>query len=148
MTVIKLLLLVVVLNVIRYVAGFPLEMVFIFEPLSGAMEESTCFNTNFTTFDWSTSFFYNFMMWLSITWLFYIAEGGLQGAYVLKSLKLYGVAWLFFASLSAVYMNHYAHPKTFYFINILDGLIVFAIVAVANGILYPLFRLPRLRTAG
>jgi hypothetical protein len=47
--------------------------------------------------------------------------------------------FLFFASVSAVYMNHYSHPKDFYIYNILDGLVVFPIVAVANGLLYPRF---------
>ena len=87
------------------------------------------------------------MMWFSITLLFYVAEQGLGGGYVLRSLKLYGIAWLFFASLSAVYMNHYSHPIDFYVFNILDALIVFPIVAVANGLLYPRFRLGQSRPA-
>ena len=146
MTVIKFLTLVVVLNIIRYVAAGPLEAWLIFEPLFGAMEVSASyFNTNFTTFDWVTSFFYNFMMWLSITWLFFLAEGTLKGSYVVRSLKLYGVAWIFFASLSGVYMNHYSHPKDFYFFNVLDAAIVFPIVAVANGLLFPRFGLGRSR---
>ena len=44
-------------------------------------------------------------------------------------------------------MNHYSHPKDFYFFNVLDALIVFTIVAVANGLLYPRFRLANPRTA-
>jgi hypothetical protein len=146
MTVIKFLALVVVLNIVRYVVAGPLEAWLIFGPLSGAMEESAAyFNTSFTTFDWVTSFSYNFMMWLSITWLFFLAEPRLEGSYVVRSLKLYGVAWLFFASLSGVYMNHYSHPKDFYFFNVLDAAIVFPIVAVANGLLFPRFRLGRSR---
>lgn len=143
MTVVKLLALVVVLNIVRYVAAAPFEMWLIFEGLFGSMEGSPCFNTNFTTFDWVTSFIYNFLMWLSITWLFFLAEANLKGHYVVRSLKLYGVAWLFFAALSGVYMNHYSHPKDFYFFNVLDALIVFTIVAVANGLLYPRFRLAK-----
>ena len=141
MTVVKLLALVVVLNIVRYVVPGPLEALFIFDGLFGAMEKSSCFNTNFTTFDWATSFFYNFMLWLSITWLFFLSESNLKGHYVVRSLKLYGVAWIFFAALSGVYMNHYAHTKAFYFFNVLDALIVFTIVALANGFLYPRFRL-------
>jgi hypothetical protein len=105
------------------------------------MGESSCFNTEFATFDWVTSFFYNFMVWLSITWLFHIAKDGLEGGWVVRSLKLYGIAWLFFAALSGVYMNHYSHAKDFYLFNVLDALIVFPIVAIANGLLYPRDRL-------
>ena len=138
MTFLKLLGLVVVLNIVRYLAAAPLEMLLVFDPLFGAMEESpSYFNTDFTTLDWVTSYFYNFMMWFSITLIFHVAQGGLAGGYVVRSLKIYGVAWLFFASLSAVYMNHYSHPKDFYLLNVLDAAIVFSIVAVANGLLYP-----------
>lgn len=147
MTLLKLLGLVVVLNIVRYVAAVPLEAYLVFGGLSGAMEESACFNTTFTTADWATSFFYNFMMWFSITLMFYVAEQGLGGGYMLRSLKLYGIAWLFFASLSAVYMNHYSHPIDFYVFNVLDALIVFPIVAVANGLLYPRFHLSKPRPA-
>ena len=63
----------------------------------------------------------------------------LRGPLVVRSLKAYGVMWLMFASVSAIYMNHYSHPKTFYIFNILDAVIVFPIVAVANGLLHPLF---------
>lgn len=36
-------------------------------------------------------------------------------------------------------MNHYSHPKWFYVWNMLDTVIVYALVAVANGLLFPLF---------
>ena len=147
MTMLKLLGLVVVLNIVRYVAAAPLEMYLVLGGLFGAMEGSACFNTTFTTVDWITSYFYNFMMWFSITLMFYVAEQSLEGGYVVRSLKLYAIAWLFFASLSAVYMNHYSHPADFYVFNILDAVIVFPIVAVANGLLYPRFRLSMPRPA-
>jgi len=34
-------------------------------------------------------------------------------------------------------MNHYAHPRDFYFWNVADALVVFPIVALANAWLYP-----------
>ena len=40
------------------------------------------------------------------------------------------------AAISAIYMNHYSHPRDFFFWNILDGVIAFGAVAVANGLLY------------
>jgi len=143
MTLARLLGLVVALNIVRYVVAAPIEGYVVFDRLFSAMEASVCFNTMFTTFDWVTSYFYNFMMWFSITLFFYVAEGQLTGGYVLRSLKLYAIAWLFFASVSAIYMNHYSHPKDFYAFNVLDALLVFPVVAVANGLLYPRFGLAR-----
>jgi hypothetical protein len=136
----KFLALVVALNIVRYVVSWPFEALLIFGPLFGAMEKSAAyFNTNFTSLDWVTSYFYNFMMWLTASWVFVKMHPALNGNYFVKSLKVYGLMYLFFTSLSAIYMNHYSHPKDFYFYNILDGLIAFSIVAVANGWLYPLF---------
>jgi hypothetical protein len=137
-TVIRFLVLVVALNVARYVGGFPFERYLIYERLFGAMEQSASyFNTSFTTLDWVTSFFYNFMMWLTATWGFVLIEPRLTGSMMLKSLKVFGLMYLFFASVSAIYMNHYSHPKGFYIWNILDGGIAFGVVAVVNGFLYP-----------
>lgn len=130
---------VVALNLVRYFAGYPVEKFFIFDSLVGAMEKSAyCFNTHFTTFDWVTSYFYNFMMWLTVAWVYVKLQRVLTCSDVIKSLKVYGIMYLYFASLSGIYMNHYRHPKTFYFFNVLDGLLVFPIVAVANGLIYPL----------
>jgi hypothetical protein len=36
-------------------------------------------------------------------------------------------------------LNHYSHPKAFYFWNCLDALITLAVAAVVNGLLYPVF---------
>lgn len=140
----KFLALVVALNIIRYVAGLPLEKFLIFDRLFGAMERSaSCFNIEFTTFDWVTSTFYNFMMWLTCVWVFVKMRRELGGHEVVRSLKVFGLMYLMFTSVSAIYMNHYLPPHYFYFYNMLDGLVVFPLVAVANGLLYPLlFRKP------
>lgn len=132
--------LVVLLNVIRYAIPYELEELFIFSPLMSAMEKSASyFNTNFSMTDWVTSFFYNFIMWLTISWIYFYIHPAFQGSHIVKSFKLYSLAWLLFASISAIYMNHYSHPKSFYVWNVIDGLLVFPIVALANGILYPRF---------
>jgi hypothetical protein len=142
MPIVKFLLLVILLNIIRYTVPLPLEQWIVFGPLFGVMERSASyFNTDFTTMTWITSYFYNFMMWLTITAFYVLLEPRLNGHPVVKSLKVYGLAWLFFASVSAIYMNHYSHPKEFYFWNILDAAIIMPILAVANGLLHPfLFR--------
>ena len=136
---VKFLVFVLILNVIRYALGGLIEKFLIFGPLFGAMEKSaSCFNTQFSTWDWATSYFYNFMMWFTTAWVFAQMDPVLKGNPVLKSLKVYGLMFLMFASISAIYMNHYRHPKDFYFYNILDALLVFPLVAIANGLLYPL----------
>lgn len=118
----KFLALVMMINVIRYVFGVPFERLLIFERLFGEMEKNPlCFNTEFTHFDWTTSYFYNFMMWLAITWVFVNMHAALTGGPMLKSFKVYGLMYLFYASLSAIYMNHYRHQQTFYTYNILGG---------------------------
>jgi len=138
-TLFRLLVLVIVLNIIRYVIGGLIEFPLIMPYLFGEMEQhAPYFNTEFTTIDWATSYFYNFVMWLTVVWLFHLLRPVISGNDIVKSLKVFGIAWIFFASVSAVYMNHYSHPKDFYFWNILDALIVFPIVALANGILYPM----------
>ena len=137
--IVKLLLLVVVLNVVRYVVAGPIEALLIFDRLFGAMDASrSFFNTQFTRWDWITSYFYNFIMWLVAEIVFIIMEPVLIGGAIVKSLKAFGLMNLAFLSISAIYMNHYSHPKTFYLYNMLDSLIAFAVVALANGLIYPL----------
>jgi len=134
----KFLLLVIILNIIRYVIGGFIEMPLVVNKLFAVMEANpSYFNINFTTFDWVTSFFYNFMLWLTIIWVFHLLHPALGGNYIVKSLKVFGIMFLFFASLSGVYMNHYTHTKAFYLYNVLDALIIFPIVAIANGLIYP-----------
>jgi len=136
----KLLSLVLLLNLVRYVAGYPLERLLIFEGLGTAMSESRqFFHTGFTTFDWATSYFYNFVMWATCVWVFYLAQSQVKGALLVRSLKIFALMWLFFASVSAIYMNHYAHPKAFYLWSIADAALVFALVGATNGLLFPYF---------
>jgi hypothetical protein len=54
-----------------------------------------------------------------------------------NTLKVYGLMYLFLANVSAIYINHYRHPKDFYAYNMLDGLIVFPLVGIVNGVVYP-----------
>lgn len=140
MRVVRFLALVVVLNFIRYIIGGLVEGPLVLPYLFAEMDaNSGYFNAQFQTFDWITSYFYNFVVWLSIVWVFHLVRPVLHGNDVVRSLKVFSIMWLFFASLSAVYMNHYSHPKWFYFWNILDAFVVFPIVAVANGLLYRRF---------
>jgi peptidoglycan/LPS O-acetylase OafA/YrhL len=134
----KFLALVIILNVARYLLGAPLEMLFIFKPLSAAMQSSSAyFNQNFTTFDWTTSFFYNFMMWLTVEGVFVLMSPVLKGNWYVRSLKVYGLMLLLFVSVAAILMNHYSHPKAFYLWIMADAVIVYGLVGLVNGFLYP-----------
>lgn len=137
MSILRFLGLVLVLNVLRYAGGFLFEPFVIFPGLFGAMaENASYFRTEFGTFDWVTSYIYNFLMWMCAAWVFHLARPALRGTDLVCSLKIFGILWLNFAAISAIYMNHYSHPRDFYFWNILDGLLVFMLVAIGNGLLY------------
>lgn len=137
MKIVRFLFLVVALNVVRYAVGLVVEPILIFPGLGGAMEESqSYFNTAFSTFDWMTSYLYNFMMWLAGAWAFHLMRPATPGSDLTASMKVFALMWLMFASVSAIYMNHYSHPKDFYLWNMLDAAIMFTVVAVANGLLY------------
>jgi hypothetical protein len=135
--------LVVLLNVIRYVVGGLVEGPFIMPALFGVMEDNpSYFNTDFQTIDWITSFGYNFAMWAVAVWLYHLCRPVLSGSEVVRSLKVFGIAFLFFASVSFIYMNHYSHTKMFYVLNVADALLMFALVGLANGFLYPVLMRP------
>lgn len=138
-TVLKLLLLVLILNLIRYFVGGPIEAFTIMEPMHSVMPQyPQVFDNDFDNIDFSVSLFYNFMMWLTVVWVFHVAHPALRGSWISKSLRIFALMCLFFISLAAVYMNHYNAPvKKFYLFSMVDALIVFAIVGLANGILYP-----------
>jgi hypothetical protein len=133
----RFLLLVVVLNVIRYLVGGLIESFLVLPYLFDEMARySEYFNTEFSTLDWVTSYLYNFVMWLVIVWFFHLLRKSMKGSDLIISLKVFALAWLWFASVSAIYMNHYSHPGGFYVYNIADAFIAFLVVAVANGLLY------------
>jgi hypothetical protein len=54
-----------------------------------------------------------------------------------KSPNVYSLMYMLLVNVSAIYMNHYRHPKNSYAYNILDKLIVFPLVGIVNGIIYP-----------
>lgn len=137
-TIVRFLLLVLLLNVVRYIAAFPLEMMLVFPGLFGAMESAPgVFNVSFTTGDWITSYVYNFILWTVSVFMFHRMAPVVGGKWIIKSVKIFFLPWLLFVSVSAIYMNHYAHTKMFYVYTMLDSVITFGIVAVANGLLYP-----------
>lgn len=140
----RLLLLILILNVVRYVVGGPIEQFTVLPTIFGAMAaEPTVFNSEFSAADMATSFLYNGLMWAVAVVAFHLMHPSLGGGWVAKSVKSFGLMFVFFASVSAIYMNHYSHARTFYAFNVLDGIIAFGIVALANAILYPRLVAPR-----
>lgn len=137
-TFLRFLALVLALNIIRYVVGGIIEGPLILPALFGVMEENpTYFNSDFETIDWVTSYLYNFAMWTIVVWIYHICRPVLLGSEIARSLKVFGIAFLFFAAVSFIYMNHYSHTKEFYLINVADAFVVFLLVGLANGLLYP-----------
>ena len=138
-TFLRFLALVLVLNVVRYVVGGLIEGPLIMPHLFRVMGENpSYFNSEFETIDWVTSYLYNFAMWAIAAWIFHLARPVLRGSEIVKSLKAFGICFLFFASVSFIYMNHYSHSKEFYLINVTDAFLAFLLVGLANGLLYPL----------
>ena len=141
MLVVRLLLLTVALNVVRYLVGGSIEAVTIMEPMHAMMPNfPEVFNNDFSTTDFASSFGYNFTLWFAAVLAHHFMRPSFAGHEVVRSLKAFGVSLLAFVSLAAVYMNHFLEPiRSFFFWSLVDSLILFPVVAVACGLLYPRF---------
>ena len=130
---------VILLNILRYFPGSILESFTILDPMFAIMDQyPDCFG--FQDEDFPLSFFYNFVMWLSVILTFHIGHRSLKGNMVIRSLIIFGICCLFFISLSAVYMNHFDQGiRQFYIYSIIDGILVFSYMAVVNALIYPRF---------
>lgn len=144
-TITKLATLVVLLNVARYVVGGLIESVTIIEPMQRPMSlYPDAFDADFSGTDFTISLFYNYMMWFFAAVVFHLLNPVLRGSIWIRSLKSYMLMAAFFCSVTAVYMNHYsAGVKPFYLWSMIDALIVFPIVGLANALIYPRFFPPR-----
>lgn len=140
MLIAKILILTVVLNLVRYSIGGIVERWTVMDPMVSIMSSSAGhFNTSFTRFDWATSYAYNFAMWLVAVVVVHLLWTVLRGSPWRRSFIGFGLMFLMFAAISFIYMNHYSHPKSFYVYSVLDGMIVYTLVAMAHAILYPRF---------
>jgi hypothetical protein len=135
---------------VRFAIGWPLERLLLHERLTSVIETNyDLFNWQFTTWNWFVHFFLDFMTWFLITLLYVKIEPVVHGHPIRKSLKVYGVMFLFFSTSSAVYMNQYSRTGEFFLYTILDRLLLFGILAVANGLIHPwVFRPAAQRHAG
>lgn len=136
---IRLLLLTLILNVVRYTVGGAVESVTIMEPMHAPMGQFPgVFDTDFSQTDFARSFLYNFIMWFLAVLGFHLMQPALSGGWLVKSLKGFGVMGGFFISIALIYGNHYIGPaKAFYYWSAVDTAIVFTIVALANAWAYP-----------
>ena len=97
-------------------------------------------NDDFTSTDFAISLFYNFVLWFTVELVFHWLHPVLRGPIWVRSLKSYMLMALFFCSLAAIYMNHYSDEvKSFYLWSMVDALILFPLLGLANGVLYPRF---------
>ncbi len=139
MAFIKLVVLTLFLNIVRYVIGIPIEAGTIMEPMHRIMPlYPDVFDNDFTGRDFAISLGYNFMLWFSAVLAFHAAQPALAGPTWLRSLKMFGIMALFYCSLAAVYMNHFVDAvKPFWFWSMIDALIIFPLLGIANALLYP-----------
>ncbi|REJ79359.1 MAG: hypothetical protein DWQ47_01060 [Acidobacteria bacterium] len=140
-TVLKLIGLVIVLNLVRYFVGGPIEGFTIMEPMHRVMPMyPNTFDNDFTSADFAISLVYNYLMWFWAAVVFHLIHPQLKGPFWWKSLQGYWLMGLFFCSLAAVYMNHYVDAiKPFFIWSMVDAAIVFTVVGFANALFYPLF---------
>ena len=138
-TFLKLILLTLIINILRYFPLSWLEAVTIFEPMHAPMEsQASCFGFRDVDFGWSL--FYNFLLWFWVILGYHMFYRGLKGSHFIKSLLVFGFFCLFFISLAAIYMNHFnMEIRTFFRYSMLDALIIFIPLSLANGWLYPRF---------
>lgn len=148
MTILKLLFLALLLNLARYILGGPIEAAVLLEPMHRALPlYPEVWNSEFGTTDFLVSLGYNFALWFFVLLNFHLMAPALKGPVLLRSIMSFAVSGLIFASLAAVYMNHFiAESRTFFLWSIVDAAILFPLLAIANGLLYPFFFRERLRT--
>ena len=146
-TALRLLLLVLALNVIRYVVVGPMEQVTLMGPMHrGFVDYPDTFNADFGTNDFIIGLVFNFVMWVCVLLIFHFMQASLPGPLLMRSVLGFALCALLFVSIAAVYMNHFRdHIKFFFVWSMVDALMVFVLVGIANGLLYPLLVPARLR---
>ncbi len=140
MTVFKLILITLILNIVRYFVGGPIEGIVLMSAMHQAMPlYPEVWDNDFSTRDFVISLGYNFALWFAVVLNFHLMAPGLKGPMLLRSFISFGVSGFIFISLAAVYMNHFiAESRAFFAWSIVDALILFPLLALANSLVYPL----------
>lgn len=141
----RLLALTLFLNLVRYLVGGPIEAVTIMAPMHEMIPRfANAFDMNFSSADYAISLAYNYLLWFAAVLQFYLMWPALKGPMIVRSVVSFAVSWLAFAGLALVYMNHFDDAlKAFYLWSIVDAAILFPLVGLANGVLYPMLFGPR-----
>lgn len=139
-TALKLLLLTLVLNLVRYLVGGPIEAAVLAEPMHRAMAlYPEVWNSEFSGTDFLVSLGYNFALWFVVVVQVHLMRESLPGPGIVRSLLGFGLAMLAFMALAAVYMNHFvAESRAFFAWSVVDALILFPLLGLAHGLLHPL----------
>lgn len=136
-TFLKLVLYTAVLNVFRYYPIGWIELATLFEPMHAPMEQQAlCFG--FQPDDFTSSYIYNYLLWFWTVMIFHIGHRSIAGHMLIRSLVLFGLCAALFISLAAIYMNHFNQEiRVFFRWSMVDALVVFGLLALINGYLYP-----------
>jgi len=139
MKLLKLILLALVLYIIRFYGIGLLEQTSIFQPMHAPMSAyPDCFG--FTMDDLPMSHLFNYGLWLSVVFIFHLAHPSIEAKMIWRSLLIFGICGLFFVSLTGAYMNHFNDGiRVFFRYAMLDALLLFGILGLTNGLLYPVF---------
>lgn len=128
------------LSLVRYLVGGPIEAVTIMAPMHEMIPRfANAFDMNFSSADYAISLAYNFLLWFAAVLQFHLMWPALRGPMIVRSLMSFAASWLAFAGLALVYMNHFDDAlKAFYLWSIVDAAILFPLVGLVNGVLYPM----------
>jgi hypothetical protein len=96
------------------------------------------FDNHFSSTDFANSLGYNYGMWFAVALAIHFMHPNTEGGGLRKSLVAHAVMCLAFMSIALIYMNHFQGAmRDFFFYSMLDGPIVFTVVALGNAWLYP-----------
>lgn len=137
-TLIKLPLYAAALYLFRFYGIGLIEQMSFFNAMHQPMiDQPDCFG--FTMDDLPMSHLYNYGIWLVVVVLFHLIQPQISLPILAKSLLLFGLAALFFICITGAFMNHFNQGiRVFFRYVMLDALLVFGILGLVNGLLYPL----------
>lgn len=126
------------LYLVRLFAIGWIEQYTIFGPMHEPMATyEDCFG--FTMDDLPLSHLFNYCLWLSVVLLFHLIRKSLEVKTIWASLIVFGICGLFFISLTGAYMNHFNDGiRVFFRYAMLDGVLLFGLLGLLNGWIYPL----------
>ncbi|MEM1135881.1 MAG: hypothetical protein AAGI07_08565 [Bacteroidota bacterium] len=125
------------LYIIRFFLIGWIEQVTFFEKMHEPMNTyEGCFG--FTGADFPLSHFFNYLLWFTVVLAFHFGQKSLSFSLFWKSMVFFGIFFIFFIGLTGVFMNHFNQGiRIFFRYTMLDAVLVFGVLALVNGFLYP-----------